>query len=49
MVFAFTGVSIQVPQSQSPPSPSISCDYTNGKRRKKKKRRKRGGVSCFYT
>lgn len=43
------GVSIQVPYPQSPPSPSISCDYTDGKRRKKKKRRKRGGVSYFYT
>lgn len=42
------GVGIQVPQPQSPPSPSVSCDYSNGKRRKKKKRRKRGGVSYFY-
>lgn len=41
------GMSVQVPQPlQSPPSPSVSCDYANGKRRKKKKRRKRGaGVS----
>ncbi|XP_060843327.1 uncharacterized protein LOC132923375 [Rhopalosiphum padi] len=48
-LYNYNGVSIQVPQSQSPPSPSISCDYTNGKRRKKKKRRKRGDVTDEYS
>jgi len=48
-LYNYNGVNIQVPQSQSPPSPSISCDYTNGKRRKKKKRRKRGDVTDEYS
>ncbi|XP_050537646.1 uncharacterized protein LOC126903515 [Daktulosphaira vitifoliae] len=48
-MYNYNGVSIQVPLPQSPPSPSLSYDYTNGKRRKKKKRRKRGGVSEEYS
>ncbi|XP_050421698.1 uncharacterized protein LOC126834085 [Adelges cooleyi] len=48
-LYNYNGMSIQMPLPQSPPSPSISCDYTNSKRRKKKKRRKRGGTTEEYS